>query len=130
MRINKKRFYRKFRLDVPREEVEKTVAEGMDPEKYSHTPLAGPYSPPDVDDLVGKTLAIRGEEKNYDIRVTGLNELYLKEEGEEEKDAEHAAGRGAAEGGFGLERLGHFSEFRVAGVPGYRRGKRWVRGRG
>ena len=85
MRINKQRFYRKFRLDVPREEVEKTVAEGFDPEKYSHTPLAGPYSPPDVDDLVGRTLAIRGEEKNYDIRVTGLNELYLKEEGEPEK---------------------------------------------
>ncbi len=85
MRINKQRFYRKFRLDVPREEVEKTVAEGFDPEKYSHTPLAGPYTPPDADDLVGKVLAFRGEEKNYDFRITGMNELYFREDGEEEK---------------------------------------------
>ena len=83
---NKKRFYRKFNLDVSREEVERIVAEyADDPAKYANSPLAGPYTPPDVEDLVGKTLAFRGEEKNYDFRFTGLNELFFKEEGEPEK---------------------------------------------
>ena len=79
------RNYRTFRLDVPREEVEKLVAEGFDPAKYSTSPLNGPASTPDVDDLAGKTLAFRGEEKNCDLRVTGLNELFFSEEGEPEK---------------------------------------------
>ena len=79
------RNYRTFRLDVPREEVEKLVAEGFDPAKYSTSPLNGPASTPDVDDLVGKALAFRGEEKNCDLRVTGLNELFFSEEGEPEK---------------------------------------------
>ena len=60
---SKKRFYRKFDLDVSREEVERIVAEYSDPESYSHSPLAGPYTPPDTDALVGRTLAFRGEEK-------------------------------------------------------------------
>ena len=83
---NKKRYYRKFNLDVSRETVEKIVAEyAGDPEKYSHSPLAGPYTPPDTDELVGKTLAFRGEEKDYDFRFTGLNEVWFREAGEEEK---------------------------------------------
>ena len=83
---NKKRYYRKFNLDVSRETVEKIVAEyAGDPEKYSHSPLAGPYTPPDTDELVGKTLAFRGEEKDYDFRFTALNEVWFKEKGEEEK---------------------------------------------
>ena len=83
---SKKRFYRKFNLDVSREEVERIVAEyAGDPEKYSNSVLAGPYTPPDTDALVGQTLRFRGEEKNYDFRITALHELWFKEEGEEEK---------------------------------------------
>ena len=82
---SKQRFYRKFRLDVPREEVEKAVAENFDPQKYAFSRLQGPYTPADVEDLVGKTLAFRGEEKNYDFRFTAINDLFFKEEGEEEK---------------------------------------------
>ena len=82
---NKKRFYRKFDLDVSREEVERIVKEYSDPEQYSHSALAGPYTPPDTDDLVGRTLAFRGEEKNYDFRITALNELWFREAVEEEK---------------------------------------------
>ncbi len=83
---NKKRFYRKFNVDLPRETVEKIVAEYAPyPEKYSHTPLAGPYTPPDVEDLVGKTLLFRGEERNFDFRFTGLNQVWFKEEGQEDK---------------------------------------------
>ena len=82
---NKKRFYRKFDLDVSREEVERIVAEYSDPESYSHSPLAGPYTPPDTDALVGMTLAFRGEEKTCSLRITALNELWFREEGQEEK---------------------------------------------
>ncbi len=82
---NKKRYYRKFDLDVSREEVERIVREYADPEKYSHSVLAGPYTPPDTDALTGRTLAFRGEEKNYDFRFTGLNELWFREDGAEEK---------------------------------------------
>jgi Molybdenum cofactor biosynthesis protein F. len=82
---NKKRYYRKFDLDVSREEVERIVREYSDPEQYSHSVLAGPYTPPDVDTLVGLTLAFRGEEKDYDFRFTGLNEVWFKEAGAEEK---------------------------------------------
>ena len=70
---SKQRFYRKFRLDVPREEVEKAVAENFDPQKYAFSRLQGPDTPPDVEDLVGKTLAFRGEEKNYDFVITAKN---------------------------------------------------------
>lgn len=83
---SKKRFYRRFIVDRPREEVEKIVAEyAGDPEKYSHSPLAGPYTPPDTDALAGQTLRFRGEEKRFDFRFTGKNELYFLEEGAEEK---------------------------------------------
>ena len=82
---SKQRFYRKFRLDVPREEVEKAVAENFDPQKYAFSRLQGPYTPPDVEDLVGKKLAFRGEEKNYDFDFTAINEVGFKEEGEPEK---------------------------------------------
>ena len=82
---NKKRYYRKFDLDVSREEVERIVRECSDPEQYSHSALAGPYTPPDVDDLTGRTLAFRGEEKDFDFRFTGLNEVWFKEAGAEEK---------------------------------------------
>ena len=57
-----KRWYRKFDLDVPVEEVKAAVAKTTDPEKYAKGgPLVGPYTPEDSNDLTGKVLTFRGE---------------------------------------------------------------------
>ena len=84
---NKKRFYRKFNLDVSREEVERIVAEcAGDPEKYSKSPLAGPYTPPDTDDLVGLVLIFMCTEgKRFVFRFVDINKVWFKEEGEKDK---------------------------------------------
>lgn len=80
-----KRWYRKFVFDRPAEEVERIIAESTDPESYSHTPLAGPYTPADTADLVGRTLEFKGEERCFAFRFTALNELWFKEADAEEK---------------------------------------------
>ena len=57
-----KRWYRKFDLDVPVEEVKAAVAKTTNPEKYAKGgPLVGPYTPEDSNDLTGKVLTFRGE---------------------------------------------------------------------
>ncbi|MBR2520606.1 MAG: MoaF N-terminal domain-containing protein [Oscillospiraceae bacterium] len=82
---NANRWYRKFTVDMSREEVERVVSGTADPKVYSHTPIAGPYSPPDSDGLVGKTLSFRGEERDFGFRFTGLNEVLFTEKETEEK---------------------------------------------
>lgn len=80
----KKRWYRKFNLDVDRETVRKAVAMTTDPEKYTKMPLAGPYTPDDVTDLNGKKFTFRGEGKEFtfDFGVEP-HDVFFKEDDEE-----------------------------------------------
>jgi hypothetical protein len=83
---SKPRWYRKWDLDVPKEVVKEVVARyGSSPEKYAHSRMAGPHTPPDTDFFVGKTLAFRSEERVFTFVFTALNELRFLEPGQEEK---------------------------------------------
>ena len=82
----KPRWYRKFLIDVDKEVVREAVAKyANDPEKYSHSPLQGPYLPEDSQDLNGKKLVFRGEGRVVCFEVGGLNEMYFSENGGEVK---------------------------------------------
>ncbi len=83
---SKPRWYRKWDLDVPKEVVKEVVAKfGSSPEKYANSRMAGPYTPPDSDYFVGKTLVFRGEGRVFTFEFTALNELRFLEEGEQPK---------------------------------------------
>lgn len=83
----RKRWYRKWDLDVSRETVEKVVAECNTPDKYAKGGgiLNGPYTPPDSEDLIGKTLVFRSEGVEMTFEITGINELIFSENGGEKK---------------------------------------------
>lgn len=82
---NRKRFYRKWDLDTTRETVEAEVARCQAPETYNVTSLTGPYTPPDSDELDGKTLCFRCDNTVMTFRVVSKNELHFAENGGEEK---------------------------------------------
>jgi hypothetical protein len=82
---SKKRWYRKWRLDVSKEEVKAIVAECSTPDKYSKTSLAGPSTPPDSADLNGKTLTFRGEDRIFSFEIISENELCFSESSEDPK---------------------------------------------
>jgi hypothetical protein len=82
---SKSRWYRKWNLDISKEEVKAVVAANSVPEKYSKTSLAGPYTPPDSADLNGKTLTFRGEGRVFGFEIISQNELRFSEAGEAPK---------------------------------------------
>ena len=73
------RWYRKWNLDVSKEEVKAIVAQCSSPDKYSKTSLAGPYTPPDSAALNGKTLTFRGEGRVFGFEIISENELRFTE---------------------------------------------------
>lgn len=79
------RWYRKWDLDVPAEVVKDVVARCSTPDKYATSRMAGPYTPPDSELLIGKTLVFRGEEREFTFEFIALNELRFLEPGEEPK---------------------------------------------
>ena len=83
---SKKRWYRKWDLDVSREDVEAIVAQCNTPDKYNRSSLSGEFTPPDSDDLNGKTLTFRGEGKVFNFEVVSTNALRFSEDGGETKD--------------------------------------------
>lgn len=71
---SKKRWYRKWDLDIPKETVKAVVAEWVTPEKfpiYSKTKLGEAFTPDDVPDLDGKTLVFRGEGRVFTFAFLG-----------------------------------------------------------
>ena len=79
-----KRWYRKFDLDIPAEEVKAAVAATTDPEKYAKGgPLVGPYTPEDSGDMIGKTLIFRNEDKVCSFEFKALNEVLFAEDDKE-----------------------------------------------
>ncbi len=80
-----KRWYRKFNLDIDAETVKAAIANTTDPEVYTKISLAGPWTPPDVDDLVGKTLTFRNEEHVYTFQFDGLNDVKFGDDGADPK---------------------------------------------
>ena len=78
---NKKRWYRKWDLDVSRETVEAIVAQNTTPDKYNRSSLGGEFTPPDSEDLNGKTLVFRGEGKVFTFEIVSTNLLRFSEEG-------------------------------------------------
>lgn len=82
---NRKRFYRSWDLKTSRETVEAVVAKSP-PEVYSKTSLTGPYTPPDSDELNGKTLCFRCEGLVMTFEVVSKNQLRFSENGGEVKD--------------------------------------------
>ena len=84
---NRNRWYRKWNLDVPREVVEAAVAANTDdPAKYNRTSLAGPYTPPDSEDLNGKTLVFRTNDKVMVFQMVSTNAVRFSENGSVPKD--------------------------------------------
>ena len=83
---SKKRWYRKWELDVPREVIEGVVAANTDPAKYSRSTLGGPFTPPDSEDLNGRTLVFRGEGKVFRFEVASANKMLFSEDGGEVKE--------------------------------------------
>ena len=82
---NKKRWYRRFVLDVDRETVRDAVANYTgDPDKYTHSRFQGPYCPPDTAALDGKTLVFRGEGLVLRFALDGAHRLRFAENGGEE----------------------------------------------
>lgn len=77
-----KRWTRKWNLDVPREEVERIVA-NTPPEVYTKSAMAGSHTPPDCGDLIGQTLCFRGEGLVMVFEMRALNELIFSEAGGE-----------------------------------------------
>ena len=64
----KKRWYRKWDLDVPEEHVLAVVENWAKPERfpeYSVSRMGGPYTPADSADLLGKILHFRGEGQSF-----------------------------------------------------------------
>ncbi len=82
---SKKRWYRKWNLDVSKEEVKAIVAACSNPEKYSKSSLAGPHTPPDTADLNRMTLVFRGEERVFSFEIVSENELNFTENSGEPK---------------------------------------------
>jgi hypothetical protein len=82
---SKKRWYRKWNLDVSKEEVKAIIAACQDPEKYSKTSLSGPHTPPDTADLNGQKLVFRGEGRVFGFDIVSGNELRFTENGGEPK---------------------------------------------
>lgn len=84
---SKQRWYRKWDLDVSRDIIVDAIARSVaDPEEYSKSTLAGPYTPPDSDDLVGKKLVFRGEGHVMTFNFTGLHAMYFTEDDGETKE--------------------------------------------
>ena len=82
---NKKRWYRYFKTEATREEIEQTVAEGFDHVRDRKSPFSGAYTPPDSDAFVGKDLYLRCEERDYGFSFKGINEVVFSEPGEPDK---------------------------------------------
>ena len=82
---NKKRWYRKWNLDIPAEEVERVAAKATPPEEYTVSRLAGPYTPPNSEDLIGKTLTFRGEDRVFRFIFDGPHALRFSEADGEDK---------------------------------------------
>ena len=82
---NKKRWYRYFKTEATREEIEKTVAEGFDHVRDRKSPFSGAYTPPDSDAFVGRDFYLRCEERDYGFSFKGINEVVLSEKGEPDK---------------------------------------------
>ncbi len=80
------RFYRSWDLKTSRETVEAVVRASADPKVYTSNRLAGPYTPPDSDDLNGKTLTFRAGERTMVFEVLSTNALRFSENGGEAKD--------------------------------------------
>ncbi len=76
----KKRMYRKWDLDVPREEI-RAMAERCagDPSAYNKSTLSGPYIPADSADWNGQTLVFRGEGRVFRFEILSENELLFSE---------------------------------------------------
>jgi len=74
----KMRWYRKWNLDVPKEHILAVVENWAKPERfpeYSVSRMGGPYTPPDCDDLQGKTLTFRGEGKVFVFEFFADNKI-------------------------------------------------------
>ena len=81
-----KKWYRKWDLDVSKDVIKASVAKyTSDPSKYTVSTLAGPYLPADSEELNGKTLTFRGEDRVFCFEVVGTNELRFSENGGEVK---------------------------------------------
>ena len=80
-----RRWYRKFDLNVPEEEVKAAIAAATDPEKYAKGRLGGPYTPEDSGDMIGKKLVFRAEGKVFGFEFKGLNEVLFSEDDGEAK---------------------------------------------
>ncbi len=82
-----KRWYRKFVLDVPEEDVKAAIAATTDPEKYAKGgPLVGPYTPEDSDDLTGKVLTFRGDAGVFVFNFKEINKVGFKDGEKDEVD--------------------------------------------
>lgn len=83
---DRRRFYRSWDLKTSRETVQALVASCTDPKVYTSCPLAGPYTPPDSDELNGKTLTFRSENLTMVFEVVSANALRFTENGGDAKD--------------------------------------------
>ena len=83
---NIKRWYRKWDLDISKEAVEAVVAKNLPPEVYATSAFTGPYTPPNSEDLVGKELIFRGEDKVFCFKFVGPHALRFSEADGVEKD--------------------------------------------
>ena len=82
-----KRWYRKFDLSITSDEVKAAVAKSSDPAQYAKiSALAGPYTPEDVGDMIGKTLIFRGDAGVFTFNFKELNKVGFKEGDGEEVD--------------------------------------------
>ena len=54
MKTAKQRWYRKWDLDISKEDVKKAIDSSLDPKEYTQIRFDGPYAPKDNDDLKGK----------------------------------------------------------------------------
>ena len=86
MKTAKQRWYRKWDLDISKEDVKKAIDSSLDPKEYTQIRFDGPYAPKDNDDLKGKILVFEGEGHAFSFRITDLNTLFFAEDGGEEKE--------------------------------------------
>lgn len=79
---NGKRWYRRWDLDISREEIAEIIR-NTSVEDYSVCGLTGPYTPPFSDALVGRSLTFRGEGHVLSYTFNAVHELSFSEDGGE-----------------------------------------------
>ncbi|MBR7076071.1 MAG: MoaF N-terminal domain-containing protein, partial [Lachnospiraceae bacterium] len=81
-----KRWFRKWNLDLTKEEVISAInLTKNDPSKYTPSPFDGPYAPEDSADFNGKTIVFKGEGREYIFRVEDTNTTWFSNDGSKEE---------------------------------------------